>query len=139
MTIVKAYLIDPVLKQVTEIDHDDSDFRNISRTILCRTFTCVGYGEDVIYVDDEGLYAPDQSYFKLDHYHQNLGGRGLMFGMMDDDHAEKPHMPLELFRSQVSFPNVECVGLVPTSGTTTFFGEEMQYIGSVPVFEEKKR
>jgi len=54
---MKAYLIDPKEQTITQVEHDASDYKNISRTIECDYFTTVILNEhdDTIYLDDEGL------------------------------------------------------------------------------------
>jgi hypothetical protein len=40
---MKAYLIDPKEQTITQIEHDNSDYKNISKTIGCQYFTTVVY------------------------------------------------------------------------------------------------
>jgi hypothetical protein len=82
---MKAILIDPFTRTVSEHNHS-GDWRDISKTIRCGLF-CVVYLNnmgDTLYLDDEGLYAPDQKYFRLpSRYPEMLAGRGLILGADD--------------------------------------------------------
>ena len=61
---MRAILIDPFAKEITEVDYD-GDYKKIYDLIDCKTFDVVSVpsGNDGIYVDDEGLYAPKQAWF----------------------------------------------------------------------------
>ena len=66
---MKAYLIDPKQQTITQVEHDASNYKNISRTIGCSYFTTVVLNEhdDTIYLDDEGLLYMDIKYmFQID-------------------------------------------------------------------------
>jgi len=55
---MKAYFINPVVRSITRICHDASDYRNIDKAIGCEYFTAVDLCRntcDAVYVDDEGL------------------------------------------------------------------------------------
>ena len=81
---MKAYLIDPKEQTITQVEHDASDYKNISRTIECDYFTTVVLNEhdDTIYLDDEGLLYMDIKYmFQIDN-NENFcyAGKGLVLG-----------------------------------------------------------
>ena len=86
---MRAILIDPFAKEITEVDYD-GDYKKIYELIDCTTFDVVNVpsGNDGIYVDDEGLYAPegDKNWFTYRYnaheMHQNipLVNRGLVIG-----------------------------------------------------------
>ena len=61
---MRAILIDPFAKEITEVDYD-GDYKKIYDLIDCKTFDVVNVpsGNDGIYIDDEGLYAPKQAWF----------------------------------------------------------------------------
>ena len=58
---MRAILINPEDKTVTEVDYD-GDYKSIYKLIGCSTFDVVrtSTSNDGIYIDDEGLYAPIQ-------------------------------------------------------------------------------
>ena len=61
---MKAYLIDPKQKTITQVEHDASDYKTISRTIGCSYFTTVVFNEhdDTIYLDAYGILPMDIKY-----------------------------------------------------------------------------
>lgn len=76
---MKAFLIDPYAKAITEVDYD-GDYKNIYKLIDCRCFTVVGpvgdeklapRGEfneplmDSVYIDDEGMLSGDNPVWTL--------------------------------------------------------------------------
>lgn len=102
----KAYLIDPVKLQVTEVTLS-GDYREIYKHIHCEIFTAVTINEngDSIFVDDEGLYAENQVFFiHTDYPYQPLAGYGLVLGCdMETGESVSPICTLEETISKVSF------------------------------------
>jgi len=103
---VKAYLIDPIERTITQVEHDNSDYKNISRTIDCRYFTPVTINdhEDTIWVDDEGLLYNDTKYmFQLDH-NENFcyAGKGLVLGTDEEGEGCEPTITLEELKQRVT-------------------------------------
>lgn len=86
---MKTILIDPKERSFTEINHDNSDYKNISRALGCDLFDVVRLDDCDIYVDDEGLYNNDY-FFIIDGIEQPLAGRGLVFGVVDDEGENTP-------------------------------------------------
>ena len=86
---MRAILIDPFAKEITEVDYD-GDYKKIYDLIDCKTFDVVNVpsGNDGIYIDDEGLYAPKQAWFtyrfNAHPMHQNipLVNKALVIGLM---------------------------------------------------------
>jgi hypothetical protein len=84
MTMMQAILIDPYTETIEVVDYS-GDWRDIKTLLGCELFTTVYLDDvDTIYVDDEGLYAEDQKFFKLKGYPQPLAGRGLVLGSTED-------------------------------------------------------
>ena len=79
---MKAFLINPIDETITEVDHDDSDYKNISKAIDAKYFTTVQIHEDgdTIYLDDEGLLNGNHKHtFTLDKvFGQTFVGKGLV-------------------------------------------------------------
>ena len=79
---MKAFLINTIDETITEVDHDDSDYKNISKAIDAKYFTTVQIHEDgdTIYLDDEGLLHGNHKHtFTLDKvFNQTFVGKGLV-------------------------------------------------------------
>jgi len=79
-----AHLIDPVKRIVTEVTIDRANgIQDLYEHLHCSIFTFVeiNRNHDGIYVDDEGLYSPNQEFFLHKGYpHQPLAGYGLVIG-----------------------------------------------------------
>jgi hypothetical protein len=78
---MRAYLIDPMTKTVGEVQ-TSGDWRDVKRLIGDKPLTTVtlnGEG-DTLYLDDEGLFRPNQSFFALRNYESVLAGLGLVLG-----------------------------------------------------------
>lgn len=86
---MKTILIDPETRSFTELEHDDSDYKNISLALNCDLFDVVRLKDCDIYVDDEGLYNSDY-FFIIDGIDQPLAGRGLVFGVVDEEGNNTP-------------------------------------------------
>ena len=101
---MKAYLVDPVAKTVTEVEHD-GDYRDIYKHIQADCFTALSINTmgDALYLDDEGLYRDGQRYFHLKGYPQPLGGRGLLLGTDDEGDSIAPKVSLDQFKKQIAW------------------------------------
>jgi hypothetical protein len=71
----------------------------------CRLIDAVRFRDtsDVIYVDDEGLYADDQRFFKVDGVPQPLAGKALYVGTTDDGDDCAPTRTLEQVEFMIEF------------------------------------
>ena len=103
---MKAYLIDPKQQTITQVEHDASDYRNISRTIGCDYFTTVVLNEhdDTIYLDDEGLLYMDIKYmFQIDN-NENFcyAGKGLVLGTDEEGESCEPNITLDELKKRVT-------------------------------------
>ena len=86
---MKTILIDPKERSFTEIEHDNSDYKNISKALDCDLFDVVRLKDCDIYVDDEGLYNSEY-FFIIEGIDQPLAGRGLVFGVVDEEGNDTP-------------------------------------------------
>jgi hypothetical protein len=86
---MRAVLIDPVARSFTEVEYD-GDYKSIYKHLECDLFDVVFTEFGDVYVDDEGLLKPDQKFFYLEGMSQPLAGRGLVFGLVDDDGNTTP-------------------------------------------------
>jgi len=102
---MKAYLIDPVTRTVTEVEYS-GDYQQIYKLIDCDTFTCVDLNEhaDTVFVDDEGLInGKCTEFFLLRNYHQPLAGKGLVLGTNDEGDSVSPSITLDQLKSQIDW------------------------------------
>jgi len=104
---MEAILIDPHTETVSVVDYN-GDFREISRIIGdgCRAFTVVniGYSNDGIFVDDEGLLREQATpFFKFRGYPQPLAGRGLILGADEVGESISPRVTLQQVKDSVEF------------------------------------
>ncbi len=78
---MRAILIDPVKKTVTEVEYS-GNFTQIYKYIHASCFTTAGSigGRDTMFVDDEGLFNPQYGWFKWNGYPTPLAGYGLLMG-----------------------------------------------------------
>lgn len=89
---MKAYLIDPFEKQITEVEHN-GDYKQIQEFIEADLFTVVRINDfgDVLYVDDEGLLKEEgQAFFLFDGYPQPLAGKALVLGTTTEGESDEP-------------------------------------------------
>lgn len=80
---MRAILIDPRAKIITEVECT-GEGKDIYRLIECDTFTTVRVDErHHMFVDDNGLYVPNQCYFAWG-TQEHLAGKGLVLGMTEN-------------------------------------------------------
>lgn len=108
MNTYKAHLIDPVEQTVTEVEIDrDNGIEDLYKHLHCSIFTFVEINDkhDGIYVDDEGLYAPNQVFFlHKDYPYQPLAGYGLVIGTeWETGDSQDPTVTLEETREAITF------------------------------------
>ena len=109
---MKAFLINPIDETITEVDHDDSDYKNISKAIDAKYFTTVQIHEDgdTIYLDDEGLLHGNQKYtFTVDKVvHQTYVGKGLVLGTnMNTGDAKDVMTSIDELKSRLEFNKLQ--------------------------------
>lgn len=110
---MKAYLIDPAAKTVTETDWN-GDFRHIYELIDAQAFDIARLTTDgdSVYVDDEGLIngtAHKVGLFEVEGYSVPLAGKGLVLGHNGSGESIEPRMSLADLTARVTFPTVEAV------------------------------
>lgn len=80
---MQAYLIDPHTKTTEAINYS-GNWQDISKLIGAQYFDVVTTPEGLsIYVDDEGLYVPDQAFFMWKGIDVPLAGKALVLGPVD--------------------------------------------------------
>ena len=78
---MKAILIDATKRQVSEVTIS-GDYMDINKHIGCELFT-IGHslkGRDAVFVDDEGLFNSENTFFTFEGAHQPFAGNGLIMG-----------------------------------------------------------
>ena len=106
---MKAYLIDPNNRKITEVDYT-GDFRNIYTHIGAECFDVARFGEtDCVFVDDEGLIkGPVYQFFAVQGYPAPLAGKGLVLGTDEEGNSISPSIDLAWLKSNVYW--VELLG-----------------------------
>ena len=103
---MKAYLINPFAREVTEVDYD-GDFNQIYVFLGdgVRCFTCVTINQegDGVFVDDEGLFNGDNEFFSVQGYPEPLAGFGLVLGCDPEGESVAPSLTFEELRDRVKF------------------------------------
>lgn len=103
---MKALLIDPFQKTITEIEHDNS-LEDIYRHTRCDTFTTVMIDRHggTLFVDDEGLLKPfdSQAFFKIDTYADPLAGYAMVVGTDDEGETVDVAYTIDQIKARVQF------------------------------------
>lgn len=107
---MKAFLIDPFQKQISEIEYSGiyQDIYSLLDIDLFTVVTITG-DRDAIFVDDEGLLKdPEkQSFFYVSHEsgilhgHVMLAGKGLVLGCNNDGESVEPKITIELLKERI--------------------------------------
>ena len=77
-----GYVIDPFKKTVTKVDWD-GNYQSIYGHIGADCFDTCRFSRqngDCAFVDDEGLFKPDQAFFLIGEYPTPLAGKALVLG-----------------------------------------------------------
>lgn len=102
---MRAYLINPEVKEITEVDYT-GNYKNIYEHIQADMFEGIPVEAtgDTIFVDEEGLLKPQEHFFKLSTYHQPVAGRGLVLGLEPEsgDSCE-PKCTIEYLEENIAF------------------------------------
>jgi len=103
---MQAYFINPFSRNVTTVDYD-GDYKSISRMIDASRgfFDVVRLYEngDGAFVDDEGLYAEEQTFWIHRNYPQPLAGKALILGCNEEGDSVVPKTSFEDLVGDVQF------------------------------------
>lgn len=101
---MKAFLIDPVKRTIEEVEHNNS-LESIYQLIDARVFQIVPLdgSENVVYVDEEGLFKEGQSFFLLRDFPQPLAGKGLVMAHDQGGETVSPSIALKNLKELVRF------------------------------------
>jgi hypothetical protein len=139
---MKAILIDPIERKVTEVDHD-GDYKQICKLIDCQTFTAVyidgppgdeDSGRNAIFIDDEGLLNDPRYFFMWRGYPQPLAGKGLILGANEEADSCSTNWTVEQVTAMVQYKELSVQGFKTEEGTTDFFGRKAAMIKTTPIF-----
>ena len=104
MKNLKVIVIDPETHTITEQVMPDH-FEEINKLIGSRCF-CLGTrlkNEDILYVDDDGLYNEVLSFFVIDGQPQPLAGKGVFIGTDLEGNSVDIKTSLEAVKEMVRF------------------------------------
>ena len=107
---MRAIRIDAVNQKV-EVINFEGDYTEIYKQLDVDCFTCVGLGEETLYVDDEGLINGTENFFQMEGL-QPLAGNGLILGT----DAEGESIGTEMEVPKVRFMNRAEVTLMAQLG-----------------------
>ena len=139
---MRAIFIDPFAREVTEIDvpekDDGIDLDAMYALMGCDTLdvACLEIGGEPVdcYVDDNGLFAPDQAFFLI--AGRPLAGKALLFGRTDCGECAPVRASLDAVRAAIQWANrryAEAAIEMQTQAAmahTVAHGEHVEPIGS---------
>lgn len=107
---MRAILIDPFARTVTEIDHSD-DWDDIRSTLGFTMLEPIDVEHDnEMFLDEDGLAKEGQKFFSMGD--TILAGRALILGSTEaDEHSTDASLPLEHWRVRVRWRNVRFTGM----------------------------
>lgn len=117
---MRGILIDPYTKTIEYHDHNGK-LEGILAAIQVENITTVRYDRDhIMYLDDFGLYVPDQRYFMLDTYTQPLGGRALLSRATWDGEEAPVTVDVKQVKARISWvrPDLRFTGADQSEGET---------------------
>jgi hypothetical protein len=106
---MRAYLIDPFIQKITEVETDaslDDILAKLHCSVIQGAYPIDSQG-DMLYLDEEGKFKPDQRYFACLTYPGDvLGGRALWIGQGSAGYNASARTPLETVRKWIGWTNV---------------------------------
>lgn len=137
---MRAILINPLTQTITE-EEFNGDYRHIYKLIgawVFQTVSIIDENHHTIFIDEDGLFVPDQRYFKWEDYDQPLAGCGLILGTNHDGDSVAATMTIEHVTKKVTWPDIEYAGDSPIGGQIVheLFGV-MTVVGSSAVFRKR--
>jgi hypothetical protein len=97
-------LIDPFQNQITE-ELITQDYKDLYKLLDCEMFDAIRINDqrDSVFIDDEGLYKPDQQFFMIEGYPQPIAGKGLIIGSNEAGESQPPKITLQEARDSIIF------------------------------------
>jgi len=103
---MKAFFINPFSKKITTVDYD-GDWQKIGQMIdACRglfNVVTLDHNGDAAFVDDEGLYVEDQTFWIHRNYPQPLAGKALLLGTDPEGNSVEPKTSYEDLVGDIRF------------------------------------
>jgi len=107
---MQAYFINPFSRNVTTVDYDGDD-KSISRMIdasrgcldVVRLYWNQMSIHDAAFVDDEGLYVEDQTFWIHRNYPPPLAGKALVLGCDEKGDSVAPKTSFETLSNDIRF------------------------------------
>lgn len=142
---MRAILIDPVARTVTEVDYD-GNYKSIYRLIEAHPFQVLQINEtESVFIDDEGLlHEPSPThYFRFGTDGHPVSGKGLVLGVDDEGESVATQLTIAELQDMIQFVRLRFVGFEDISGKVNhpIFGI-VEQIGQRAVFapfEEESR
>lgn len=143
---MRGVLIDPFTKTIKEVEWkekgDGSELARILKFLETDDLDSVRIsdhrpmGFDVIWVDGEGLFKPNQRYFKFADYPQPLAGKGLVLGVSEDGRTVSTLIDEGWVKSRVSWarPDLKFVRTDIIRDVETVYGVKMNVTRMTPIF-----
>ena len=102
---MKAYLINPFAREVTQVEHsgDLEQIYGFLGGVRCVTCVTINQEGDGVFVDDEGLFNGDNEFFSVAGYPEPLAGFGLVLGCDPEGESVAPALTFEALRDRVKF------------------------------------
>lgn len=106
---MKAILIDPHDETVSTVQYD-GNYQSIYKLIGCDTFDVVSLDDtNSLYIDDEGLFRPDQKFFWAKGWPHPLAGKALILGTTEDGDSAETDLSSHTVAAQLHFMTREQV------------------------------
>ena len=103
---MQAYFINPFSQNVTTVDYN-GDYKRISPMIDasrgCFDVVRLYGNQDAAFVDDEGLYVDDQTFWIHRNYPQPLAGKALVLGCNEEGDSVAPKTSFEDLAGDIHF------------------------------------
>ena len=125
---MRAYLIDPFARTITEVDYD-GNYRSIYPLIEAECFEAVSFGEkdDAVFVNEEGLInGKPQEYFQIKGTPTPLAGKGLVLGCDAEGDSCSPTIMLEALTALVEWVSFIVIENATTGKRTVYESERVK-------------
>jgi hypothetical protein len=138
---MRAILIDPYARTVTEVEHDGT-LEAMYATIPCDLVEAVRISEhDTLWIDEEGFLSPGRPVYRMGENPQGLAGRGLIFGFTGSGDTVATKISLALVTANVHWTDLESSGdFYPGGVAEGGDGEQFDFIirGGAPVLRKRQ-
>ena len=122
---MRGIKIDVYAQSVYDVDHPNN-YRDIYDQLSdpihkVGSFTSIGLGKDVLYVDEVGLLEAERRpddirFFRWRGYYQPIAGNGIILGVDPWGNSCSTVLKTDYVREQVTFPDVKMTGWTEMGG-----------------------